>query len=221
MSNNTKNQIIALSPGDVIIQIVPEFVSQNTVNTTKSIPTMDTGYIIPFKSFLTDEYQEVTESNNTKSVKPIFCGIFDISTIFFNDSIRRDILDELYRDNVTFDIYIRQRPSENLIGPSIIKEYNDCYLYRQELSIPEVGLTTLFRYHFTNSNDPWEIPATRMAELKPPNQYIYDYAVSKAIKNLQYPINDVCKALNNISERPETKIVTTQEYIELVKNNSE
>ncbi len=218
---NNKGLIIALSPGDTLVQIIPDF--ENTdKNTNKVIsPDIESGYLIPLKFCLVDEYQELIQSENCKGRYPIFCGIFELGTIFFNEKIRRDVLDELYRDGVTFSLYIRQYPTTNetaQIGPKIIKTYHECYFYRQELVIPEVGLTNSFRYHFTNSEEPWEIPMERINELKPPNQYIYDYAVSKAIKNLQYPINDVCKALNNISEQ---KVITAKEYIELVNQKQE
>lgn len=210
---NTKGTIIALSPGDTLVQIIPNF---NKNSGSIGIPDIELGYTIPVKFCLIDEYLEEVTTETIQGRLPKFCGIMETSTIFFNDKIRRDILDELYRDNVTFDLYIRSRPcsiENNDIGPKIIKVYYGCYFYRQELAMPEVGLTNTFRYHFTNSEEPWEIPLDRINELRPPNQYIYDYAVSKAIKNLQYPINDVCKALNNISEQ---KIITAAEYVKLV-----
>lgn len=214
---NTKGTIIALSPGDTLVQIIPEFDIDNKCTKTIS-PNIESGYLIPINICLIDEYQEQIKTEYCKGHSPIFCGIMEVSTIFFNEKIRRDILDELYRDRVTFSLYIRQRVSSNendQIGPKIIKSYHNCYFYRQELTIPEIGMINKFRYHFTNSEEPWEISLDRINELRPPNQYIYDYAVSKAIKNLQYPINDVCKALNNISEQ---KIITPSEYINLVNS---
>jgi len=219
MSINNKGQIIALSPGDTLVQIIPDFENSDRNSTRVFLPDLESGYIIPMKLCLIDEYQEQIQSENCKGRYPIFCGVLELATLFFNEKIRRDVLDELYRDGVTFSLYIRQRSTSNdndQIGPKIIKTYHDCYFYRQELAVPEVGLVNNFRYHFTNSEEPWEISLFRINELRPPNQYIYDYAVSKAIKNLQYPINDVCKALNNISEQ---KVITASEYIKLVNSN--
>lgn len=210
---NPKGTIISLSPGDTIVQIVPNFHKNTNSNI---IPNIESGYIVPLKFCLIDECLEEVSTETIQGKLPKFCGIMEVGTVFFNDKIRRDILDELYRDNVTFDLYIRSRPCsieyENH-GPRVMKTYHDCYFYRQELSIPEVGLIDTFRYHFTNSNEPWQISQERINEMRPPNQYVYDYAVSKAIKNLQYPINDVCKALNNISEQ---KTITSSEYVKLV-----
>ncbi len=215
-NNNPKGRIFAITPGDVFIQIVPKFL--NTNNNKVSIPDPELGYTIPLKLFLVDQYKDENSLD-------IFCGVFEVATVFFNESIRRDLLDELYRDNVQFNIFIRVRDNSEGIGPKRLKEYLGCHLYRQQLSIPEVGLTTLFRYYFTNTSEPWEISEARIDALRPPNQYFYDYAVSKAIKNLQYPINDVVSALKVLGKYPENtiaqpsteQIITAKEFIELVK----
>lgn len=197
--------VIAMSPGDISVQIIPEFISKPTNDETISIPDESLGYIIPMKFIIIDE------------VKPEISGLFDISSMYFNENIRRDVLDELYRDNVKFDMFIRQVPKEDSVGPKIIKEYKNCYFYRQELAVPEIGMAVSFRYHFTNSAEPWEISDERIKSLIPPNQYVYDYAVSKAIKNLQYPINDLCRTIKTMGESMnETIILTSSEYVKMV-----
>ncbi len=204
---------ITISPSDIQIQIVPEFISksatnlENPTNITVSIPDESIGYIIPMKFIIIDEIKPEIEIS----------GLFDINTIYFNENIRRDVLDELYRDNVKFDMFIRQVPKEDSVGPKIIKEYKNCYFYRQELAVPEIGMAVSFRYHFTNSAEPWEISDDRIKSLIPPNQYVYDYAVSKAIKNLQYPINDLCRTIKTMGESMnETIILTSSEYVKMV-----
>lgn len=197
--------VIAMSPGDISVQIIPEFISKPTNDETISIPDESLGYIIPMKFIIIDE------------VKPEISGLFDITSMYFNENIRRDVLDELYRDNVKFDMFIRQVPKEDSVGPKIIKEYKNCYFYRQELAVPEIGMAVSFRYHFTNSAEPWEISDERIKSLIPPNQYVYDYAVSKAIKNLQYPINDLCRTIKTMGESMnETIILTSSEYVKMV-----
>ena len=196
---------IAMSPGDISVQIIPEFISKPTNDETISIPDESLGYIIPMKFIIIDE------------VKPEISGLFDITSMYFNENIRRDVLDELYRDNVKFDMFIRQVPKEDSVGPKIIKEYKNCYFYRQELAVPEIGMAVSFRYHFTNSAEPWEISDERIKSLIPPNQYVYDYAVSKAIKNLRYPINDLCRTIKTMGESMnETIILTSSEYVKMV-----
>lgn len=219
---NNKGKLITITPGDTIVQIIPDFDNADKRIKTTSIvlPDIEFGYIMQASFCLIDEYMENYITDTCKFRRPVLCGVIECRTLLFNEKIRRDILDELYRDGVIFDLYIRQRTYNNeneQDGPKVIKSYHDCRFYRQELGIPEVGLIDTFRYHFTNSDEPWEISLDRINELRPPNQYVYDYAVSKAIKNLQYPINDVCKALNNIDK----KTVTASEYIALVTSKSE
>jgi len=191
--------IIALTPGCINIQVVPKFL--NETNNKINIPEEDLGYIIPLKLFLTDSFNKE------------FCGVFEIGTVFFNENIRRDILDELYRDNVQFDIFIRQVKSEEQSGPKVLQEYRNCKFYRQELCIPETGLITFYRYHFSNSDKPWEISTEKIEALRMPNQYMYDYAVSKAIKNLQYSIKDIWN-----EQKQENKQVTASEYVKIVRS---
>jgi len=52
----------------------------------------------------------------------------------------------------------------------------------------------------------------KIEALRPPNQYIYDYAVSKAIKNLQHALE---KLLGQQLENG-GKILTPKEFLELV-----
>jgi len=207
MTNNTqKGKIIAISPNDINVQFVPNY-NKNEIKVT--VPEPEIGHIIPLKLFLVEQYNKE------------FCGVFEVSTLFFNENIRRDILDEFYRDDVQFDIYIRQRQSIDIEGPKILKEYKNCHLYRQQLAIPEISLTTTFRYYFANTPEPWEISNDRINEMRPPNQYIYDYAVSKAIKNLQYPLDDVCKAIKtvtgSIEASPKFQTVTAKEYLKIIQ----
>ena len=75
--------VIAMSPGDISVQIIPEFISKPTNDETISIPDESLGYIIPMKFIIIDE------------VKPEISGLFDISSMYFNENIRRDVLDEL------------------------------------------------------------------------------------------------------------------------------
>lgn len=199
--------IIALSPGDITIQVVPKFL--NETNNKVNIPEEDLGYSIPMRLFLTDTFEKE------------FCGVFEIGTIFFNENIRRDILDELYRDQVTFDIFIRQRKVSNEeigLGPKVLQEYRNCKFYRQEFYVPEVGLTAFYRYHFSNSQEPWDIPTEKIEALRMPNQYMYDYAVSKATKNLQYTLKDIHE---DQVKKDEKKELTVKEYIALVKSNGD
>ena len=172
------NKLISLSPTDITIQIIPEFLK----NSEKiELPDNNTGYIFTTKKFIVDQIENE------------FCGLFEIVTIYFNDKIRRDLLEELYSGGLHFDIYVKQNSSKDC--PRILRLYKDCSMCRQEFIIPEVGLNTHIRYYFTNSNEPWQLSEEKIKALTPVNQYIYDYAVSKAIKNLQYSVEDVKKSI--------------------------
>jgi hypothetical protein len=171
---NSENTIIALSPGDILIQIVPEFLEYKTEMI--SLPDLSVGYLVPLKKLYIDQIDKE------------FCGVAEVCSIYINTKINRDLLEELYNNTTHFDLYIRQR---NNNCPKVIRIYNDCTMYRQEFSVPEIGLTTSVKYYFTNSNDPWEIPDEKLQQLVPENQYYYDYAVSKAIKNLQKSVEEL------------------------------
>ena len=197
--------LITMSPSDITAQFVPNGFAINNDKNVITIPDESIGYTIPLQIFITDKFEEE------------FCGCLELKSIYFNENIRRDVLDEMHRDNVTFDIFIRTRrlSNDNDMNslPKVVQEYRNCHFYRQELCVPEVGASVFYRYHFTNSKDPWEIPIEKIESLRPENQYIYDYAVSKAIKNLQFALTD---ALINIHE--ENKTLTAKEYTKLVKN---
>ena len=176
----TQNKIVALSPSDIKIQIVPEFLT-NTNKDVVTVPEMDVGYLLPLRKFLVDQIEDE------------FCGLMEVVTLYINDKIRRDLLEELYKDQIHFDVYVRA--FNNTDCPKILRIYKDCVFCRQEFIVPELDLTANVRYYFTNSNEPWQISEDKIANMVPENQYFYDYAVSKAIKDLKYPLKEIYEAL--------------------------
>lgn len=170
--------IFSLKPGDTIVQIIPEWLK--TDNTEVVLPDLTTGYTIPLRKFLLEKFGSE------------FCGIMEVSSFFINTKIHKDLIEELYENNTHFDIYIRQKYIDGC--PKVLKTYMDCTLYQQEFAIPEVNEIVFNRYYFTNSKEPWDIPESKLDKLVPINQYIYDYAVSKAIKDLN---KDLKETVNN------------------------
>jgi hypothetical protein len=219
MKANNTNKTINLQPNNILIQIVPEFLKKQSDSI--SVPSQDIGYLVPVRLFLADHAK--TSYNCVEDINTIcneFCGAFEVVSIYFNEKIRRDLLDELYNDNIHFDIFVRNQSGteDDISGPKILKIYSDCYFYRQEFLLPENGLPVCTRYYFTNSNDPWPIQSQQIESLRPPNQYIYDYAVSKAVKNLQYPLNDICKAVTaSYQITNASNEMTPSQYVDLVK----
>ena len=163
------NILYALSPGDVTVQIVPDWLLENSNNGSIMIPDPEIGYAIPLNKFYID-----TISNE-------FCGIMEVRSVFVNTNIHKDLLEDLYKNFSKFSIYIRQKYTSGC--PKILKILENCRFYRQEFAIPQFGMSLFAKYYFSNSSDPWEISPEKLAELTPVNQYIYDYAVSKAIKD--------------------------------------
>jgi len=190
------NKLLEISPTNIIVQIIPDFLK--TSNDQMTTPSLEVGYSVPTKVFMTDQANQE------------FCGIIEVTTLFSDEKIRRDLLEELYLENDHFDIYVRQNTKDDELN--IVRIYEGCSFYRQEFLIPEVGLFATVRYYFTNSSVPWEIPIEKIEALRPPNQYIYDYAVSKAIKNLQHALE---KLLGQQLENG-GKILTPKEFLELV-----
>ncbi len=190
------NKLLEISPTNIIVQIIPDFLK--TSNDQMTTPSLEVGYSVPTKVFMTDQANQE------------FCGIIEVTTLFSDEKIRRDLLEELYLENDHFDIYVRQNTKDDELN--IVRIYEGCSFYRQEFLIPEVGLFATVRYYFTNSSVPWEIPIEKIEALRPPNQYIYDYAVSKAIKNLQHTLE---KLLGQQIENG-GKILTSKEFLELV-----
>ena len=176
-------QIISLSANDIIIQIVPNL---DKIQSDKiSIPDEIEGYSIPMRLFFVD------------NIGKDLCGVFEISTIYYNDSIKRDIINHIYDTETKFDIYVRMRSSkENLVSPKILQIFNNVYMNGREFIVPEIGKVLTYRYYFTNTNDPWSIPIEKIEAMRPANQYIYDYAVSKAVKDLKYPIENLTKTIS-------------------------
>ena len=80
---------------------------------------------------------------------------------------------------------------ENIESPKVLQIFNDVSINGRELLIPEFGQIITYRYYFTNNSDPWNIPIEKIEALRPPNQYIYDYAVSKAIKDQTTAIKEI------------------------------
>lgn len=190
------NKLLEISPTNIIVQIIPDFLK--TSNDQMTTPSLEVGYSVPTRVFMTDQANQE------------FCGIIEVTTLFTDEKIRRDLLEELYLENDHFDIYVRQNTKDDELN--IVRVYEDCSFYRQEFLVPEVGLFAAVRYYFTNSSVPWEIPIEKIEALRPPNQYIYDYAVSKAIKNLQHALE---KLLGQQLENG-GKILTPKEFLELV-----
>ena len=176
-------QIISLSANDIIIQIVPNL---DKIQSDKiSVPDETEGYSIPMRLFFVD------------NIGKDLCGVFEISTIYYNDSIKRDIINHIYDTETKFDIYVRMRSSkENLVSPKILQIFNNVYMNGREFIVPEIGKVLTYRYYFTNTNDPWSIPIEKIEAMRPANQYIYDYAVSKAVKDLKYPIENLTKTIS-------------------------
>ena len=198
-------QIIAFSPSDVTVQIVPQSNQQN--NTIVSIPDESIGFTSPMNLFFVD------------NMGSDLCGVFEIKTIYYNEAIKNDIINDLSDSGTNFDIYVRQKSSkENITSPKILQIFNNVHMHGREFIIPELGNTITYRYYFTNCNDPWSIPIEKIEAMRPPNQYIYDYAVSKAVKDLKYPIENVTKTLLEIKaalcpEPEQAKILTPSEYV--------
>ena len=176
-------QMISLTANDIIIQIVPNL---DKIQSDKiSIPDEIEGYSIPMRLFFVD------------NIGKDLCGVFEISTIYYNDSIKRDIINHIYDTETKFDIYVRMRSSkENLVSPKILQIFNNVYMNGREFIVPEIGKVLTYRYYFTNTNDPWSIPIEKIEAMRPANQYIYDYAVSKAVKDLKYPIENLTKTIS-------------------------
>jgi hypothetical protein len=170
--------IFSLKPGDTIVQIIPEWLQTNS--TEVILPDLSAGYTIPLRKFLLEKFGSE------------FCGIMEVESFFINTKINKDLIEELYENNTHFDIYIRQKHID--CCPKVLKIFKDCTLYQQEFAIPEVPETIFNRYYFTNSKEPWDIPESKLDNLIPVNQYIYDYAVSKAIKDLN---KDLKETVNN------------------------
>ena len=176
----TQNKIVTLSPADIKVQIVPEFLT--TVNKdVVAVPEADVGYLLPVRKFLVDQIEDE------------FCGLLEVVTLYINDKIRRDLLEELYKDQIHFDVYVRS--FNNIECPKILRIYKDCVFCRQEFIIPELDLSSTVRYYFTNSNEPWQLSEEKISSMVPENRYFYDYAVSKAIKDLKYPLKEIHEAL--------------------------
>jgi hypothetical protein len=171
--------IISLQPSDIVIQIVPKNPNESLQDTVY-LPDKSEGYIVPINLFFVD------------NVGKDFCGAFELKTIYYNNAIKRDIINELYDSGKTFDIYIRLNSSkENIESPKVLQIFNNVSINGRELLIPEFGQIITYRYYFTNNSDPWNIPIEKIEALRPPNQYIYDYAVSKAIKDQTTAIKEI------------------------------
>ena len=176
----TPNKIVALSPTDIKIQIVPEFLKRSDKDII-SVPETDVGYLLPVRKFLVDQIENEV------------CGLLEVVTLYINDKIRRDLLEELYKDQIHFDVYVRAFNTVDC--PKILRIYKDCVFCRQEFIVPELDLNSTVRYYFTNSNEPWQLSEEKISNMVPENQYFYDYAVSKAIKDLKYPLKEICDSL--------------------------
>lgn len=163
------NILYVLSPGDITIQIVPEWLMENNSGSVV-IPDPEIGYTIPISKFYLD------------SISSEFCGVIEIRSMYINTNIHKDLLEEVYKSSSNFSIYIRQKYNDGC--PKVLRILENCKFYRQEFAIPQFGMSLFTKYYFSNSSDPWEISPEKLAELTPVNQYIYDYAVSKAIKDL-------------------------------------
>lgn len=170
--------IISLQPSDIAIQIVPKTPNEQTQNIVY-LPDKSEGFTIPTNLFFVD------------NVGKDLCGVFELKTVYYNIAIKRDIINELYDSGKTFDIYVRLNSSkENIESPKVLQIFNDVSINSRELLIPEFGQIITYRYYFTNTSEPWNIPIEKIEALRPPNQYIYDYAVSKAIKDLTATIKE-------------------------------
>lgn len=171
--NDKQEVVFALSPGDITVQIIPEWLESNDL---VKLPEINEGYTIPLRKFFLEE------------VDKEFCGVMEIASFFVNTKVHKDLIEELYENGTHFTIYIRKCFNSGEGCPKILKIYKDCTMYQQEFAVPEIGggnNSSIFsRYYFTNSQDPWEILPEKLEKLVPVNQYIYDYAVSKAIKDL-------------------------------------
>ena len=169
-----QESIFALSPGDITFQIVPEWMQASSDMT--ELPDITFGYNVPIKKLFVEQSGDE------------FCGVIEIVSIFANTKIHKDLIEELYSNGSHFTIYIRQR--SDIECPKILRIYEDCSFYQQEFAIPAIENAVFTRYYFTNSEDPWTIEQEKLDYLTPVNQYIYHYAVSKAIKDLNKEIKD-------------------------------
>lgn len=185
--NNKQESLFALSPGDITVQIIPEWLENNDL---VKLPEVSEGYTIPTRKFLLEE------------VDKEFCGVMEIASFFVNTKVHKDLIEELYENGTHFTIYVRKCYNSDDGCPKILKIYKDCTMYQQEFAVPEISSIIFSRYYFTNCPDPWEISQEKLDSLTPVNQYIYDYAVSKAIKDLNKDMK------NLISETVERLLVT-------------
>lgn len=191
--------VIHFSPGDLMIQIIPK-TSKLLITAENNLvryPDEQLGFIIPVNIFFVD------------SVKRELCGVLEIGTIFYNENIKRDMIGEIFEEDTIFDIVVRRRSSKDADGngPKIIQMINDVHMNRRELVVPEIGNNVVYRYYFTDSNDPWDIPIEKLNAMRPENQYIYDYAVSKAVKDLRFPIDNMTNAISEL-----TRTITIANY---------
>lgn len=179
--------IFLLSPSDTILQIIPEWLK--TENNSVVLPDLTAGYVVPVRKFFLEK------------VETDFCGVMEIRSFYINTKVHKDLIEELYENGTHFDIYIRQKYNDGC--PKVLKIYPDCTLYQQEFAIPELNDNVFNRYYFTNCSEPWEISHNKLSDLVPVNQYIYDYAVSKAIKDLNKDLQNVIKDTLVKSVRPD------------------
>jgi hypothetical protein len=174
----TKNELVALTSNDVSVTF--EVLGKKGFENRNQPVT----YVIPLGLILVESmHDEVDEA---------FCGVFEVTSIFSSTAIHNDILDNMHRENVEFNLRIVQKKTkeDDYKGPLIVKEYNNCHIYQQELLYTSGSIIT-FRYYFTNIDEPWEISIKKIESLRPPNQVCFDYAVSKSIKNLDITIKEV------------------------------
>ncbi|NLU37635.1 MAG: hypothetical protein GXX78_01935, partial [Bacteroidales bacterium] len=71
--------IISLQPSDIVIQIVPKPPNESLQDTVY-LPDKSEGYIVPINLFFVD------------NVGKDFCGAFELKTIYYNNAIKRDII---------------------------------------------------------------------------------------------------------------------------------
>lgn len=167
--------IFSLTPGDTILQIIPEWLKTDNDNVV--LPDLSIGYVIPCRKFLVEKFGLD------------FCGILELQSFYINVKIHKDLIEELYENGTHFDLYVRQKYNEGC--PKVLKIYSDCTLYQQEFAIPESNSSVFNRYFFTNCSEPWDISQSKLDSLVPVNQYIYDYAVSKAVKDLNKDLKNL------------------------------
>jgi len=65
------NKLLEISPTNIIVQIIPDFLKTN--NDQMTTPSLEVGYLVPTKVFMTDQANQE------------FCGVIEVTTLFSDE----------------------------------------------------------------------------------------------------------------------------------------